>query len=145
MGGELLVAVDGSEHSERIADEAATIAKRSGAKIVLLYVTAEIDIPEAYREYAKVEKIDPSEYYSGLSKKILADIGRQIEKEGVQWEGVSEFGSAAKRIVEVARTRGVDMIVMGHHGLHGIGQLKALGSTARRVIDNSTVPVIVVP
>ncbi|MBL6751593.1 MAG: universal stress protein [Nevskia sp.] len=54
-----------------------------------------------------------------------------------------EFGNAAAVIAEVAQRLGSDHIVMGTHGLGGIGSL-LLGSVAMKVVQQSKVPVTLV-
>ena len=142
---EILVAVDGSKHSERIVDYASELAKSIAAKIVTVYVVPEVKIPEEYKEYAKAEHIDPSRYYVAVGEQIISQMRRRIEKSGVEFEGIYEFGHPSSKIIEIANRRKVSVIVVGLHGLHGLGKLQALGSTARRVIENSSVPVVVVP
>jgi nucleotide-binding universal stress UspA family protein len=143
---QILVAVDGSKHSEKVADEAVTVAKSMAAKILLLYVCPDaLAVPEEFRAYAKVEEVDLSEYYSVISTNILSKLGTRIKGKGIELESISESGRAADEILEVAKTRGVNMILVGMHGLHAVGPLRSLGSTARRVIEKSPIPVVVVP
>ena len=143
---QILVAVDGSKHSEKIAEEAVTVAKSMGAKILLLYVCPKsLDVPEEFREFARAEDVDLSQYYSMVSDEILLKIGTRIKGKGIEFEGISGFGRASDQILEVAKARGVSMIVVGMHGLHAVRDIKLLGTTARRVIEQSPVPVVVVP
>jgi nucleotide-binding universal stress UspA family protein len=135
-----LVAVDGSKHSQKIADEAVTIAKSMAAKILLLYVRPDaLAVPEEFQEYAKIENIDLSGCYSVVSDKILSKVGGR----GVEFEEITEFGRASDEILDVAETRGVKMIIAGMHGLHAVGRVTLLGSTARRAIEQSPVFVVV--
>lgn len=50
-------------------------------------------------------------------------------------------GPAAKQILEAARERGSDLIVMGTHGRTGLGHL-LLGSIAERVVRTAPCPVL---
>ena len=142
---EILVAIDGSKHSERIVDYASDLAKSISAKAVLVYVMPEVSIPPGYKEYAEAEHLDPSSYFTTVGEQIIKDMGKRIEKKGVEFEGVYEAGNPAAIILDKAKSRNVSLIVMGVHGLHGLARIRALGSVARRVIENSSIPVVLVP
>jgi nucleotide-binding universal stress UspA family protein len=142
---EILVAIDGSKHSARIVDYASDLAKSTSAKVVLVYVMPEVSIPPGYKEYADVERLDPSSYFDAVGKQVIKDMGERIEKKGVKFEGVYEVGNPAATILDKAKSREAIFIVMGVHGLHGLARIRALGSVARRVIENSSIPVVLVP
>lgn len=55
-----------------------------------------------------------------------------------------ELGSPADVIVNFAREKGVDLIVMATHGRTGITHLM-LGSVTEKTIRNSSVPVLAIP
>ena len=143
---QILVTVDGSKHSERVVDEAITVAKYMGAKLLLLYVCPDfLTVPEEFAEYAKDEDLGLADYYSVASNNILSKFGSRIKEEGIEFEAISEVGRASDEILDVAKTRSVNMIVVGMHGLHAVDRFRSLGSTARRVVEQSPIPVIVVP
>jgi nucleotide-binding universal stress UspA family protein len=141
----ILVAVDGSNHSQKVTDEAVTVAKSMGAGIILLYVCPDVAVPEEFEQFARIENMDFSEYYSRVGEGILSKFAPKIAVKGIEVETVSEVGRASDEIVDVAKTSGASMIVLGMHGQHSVGPLRTLGSTARRVIEQSPVPVVVVP
>lgn len=143
--GEILVALDGSKHSNKVIDCAVDLAKKTSSSILLLYVMPDQVIPAAYRDYARIEGLDTSAYYETVANKIMIDMSEKIRGKGIKYESVYHVGSPSRKIAEMARLRKVDMIVVGLTGLHGIGRVRALGSTARRVVEESRVPVVVVP
>jgi nucleotide-binding universal stress UspA family protein len=53
-------------------------------------------------------------------------------------------GQAAEAILEYVDTHNIDLVVMGTHGEHGEVQ-GGLGSVASRVLQRSSVPVLMVP
>ena len=53
-------------------------------------------------------------------------------------------GQAAESILEYADDHKIDMIVMGTHGEHG-EMMGGLGSVASKVLQRSSVPVLMVP
>jgi nucleotide-binding universal stress UspA family protein len=143
----ILVAVDGSRHSEKIVDFATDLAKGLSAQIVLMYVMPRSDVPEDYADYARRETLrNPvASYLNDIAEQIIAKLGRRIKRKGVDFEAVYHLGNPAEKIIETAEVKKVNLIVVGVHGLHSVGRLRALGSVSRRVIENSSVPVFVVP
>jgi nucleotide-binding universal stress UspA family protein len=145
MTSELMVAVDGSAHSERIVRFSTHLAKRLSVSIALLYVSPLTPIPEDYKEYAKMENVSPSDYYDAVGRQILTKYANMAKNEGVDCETIAEAGNAAENIILVARERNSEMIIVGLQGLHGLAKVRSLGSVSRRIIENSTIPVVTVP
>jgi len=148
MSGHILAAVDGSQHSYRVLEEAAKLAKLTGSKVLLLYVVEKIEAPPEFAQYVKIERIetDPDLYYrERVGKAVLEKMGKILNEKGVEYESLLEFGNPADKILETADARKPDYVVVGMVGLRGIRRVMALGSVARRVIENSKTPVLTVP
>ncbi len=62
---------------------------------------------------------------------------------GVPVETMVKSGAPANMIVDLARTEGVDLIVMGSHGESGVTKL-LIGSVVQKVLYWATCPVLVV-
>lgn len=54
----IMVALDGSEHSDKALDLASDIAAKSGAELVLLHVISDKPLTDAERHMAEVEYLD---------------------------------------------------------------------------------------
>jgi nucleotide-binding universal stress UspA family protein len=65
------------------------------------------------------------------------------KKYKVKVSTILKHGSAARKIIEVARETGADLIVVGNRGTSGLLSWM-LGSTSRSVVEACTVPVLVV-
>jgi nucleotide-binding universal stress UspA family protein len=141
----LLVAVDGSRHSAKVVDCAIRIARPLGAVILLVNVAQDGSVPGGYAEYAKAEKVDPSRYYEKVSEGIVNAMGSRIGDAGVKFETVMGRGNAAAFILSTTENSKASMIVLGVSGLHRMTRVASLGSITRRVVENSTVPVVLVP
>jgi nucleotide-binding universal stress UspA family protein len=141
----IVVAVDGSKHSEKVVDYAVSLAKAISAKLVIATVPPDLSIPEGYKQYIKEEGVDPSTYFEGLSEGILRTLGERVKKQKVPCESVSGTGNVAKFILDTAERMDASMIVVGLYGLHHVGKIMALGSNSRRIIENSSIPVVSVP
>jgi nucleotide-binding universal stress UspA family protein len=145
MTSELLVAIDGSAHSERIVKCAIDLAKKLSASIALVYITPLRQIPEGYKEYAHMENVSESDYYGAVGNQVLSKYSKIVKNEGIECDTVTEAGNAAENIMTIAKDRNPEMIIVGLQGLHGLAKLRSLGSVSRRIIENSAVPVLTVP
>jgi nucleotide-binding universal stress UspA family protein len=67
-----------------------------------------------------------------------------VEDAGLAARTVCEEGIPDRIIVEYARERDADLVVMGTHGRTGRQGVDALGSTTERVVESGAVPVLVV-
>jgi nucleotide-binding universal stress UspA family protein len=141
----LLVAVDGSKHSAKVVDYAVQLAKPLSARILLINVTPESRVPEGYAEYAKEESLDPASYYEQVSQRVLEDLGSRVRKGGVRCEQITGVGNPVQFILGAAKREDASLIVLGVYGLHHLSRIRGLGSTSRRIVENSTVPLVLVP
>lgn len=120
----ILVAVDGSVHSNAAVTEAIAIAKQCESHIIALSAMRD----ESEREDAAVQ-----------ANKVV----EMAQKEGVSAEAVTPIGRSFNTIVETAGGRGVDLIVMGTYGKTGVKKL-LMGSSTEKVIGNAGCAVLVV-
>ncbi|MCL4518424.1 MAG: universal stress protein [Thaumarchaeota archaeon] len=141
--GNILVAVDGSKYSDRVVDYSCGLAKKLSSKITLLYVSR---YPELIEEYVSIEKSpEPqAERSVAIAEGVVSKLGDRVKNQGVPYEVVIESGNPATKILEKASEMKVDMIVVGLKGLHGVDEIRSLGSVARRVIESAQCPVVVV-
>ncbi|MDA8084145.1 MAG: universal stress protein [Nitrospiraceae bacterium] len=134
----ILLASDGSTYSEKAMREAISLAKACHAK---LYVISVIEINAEYATMAPnvVEKIEQE------TKELLDEVKACVDKEGIESEMITHEGQEAWRsIVEEAKAKKVDMIVMGSHGRTGLTRL-LMGSVTAKVIGHMPCKVLVVP
>jgi nucleotide-binding universal stress UspA family protein len=131
----ILIATDGSTCGQVAEDEGVRLAAAAGAHVVLLHVQRSVD-PSSYR---------PGEV-SALTTESHAILDRALAKAteaGVDGEAEIAEGDPAKEIVEAARLRGADIIVVGSRGLGRISSV-LLGSVSREVLSRADRPVLVV-
>lgn len=146
MISKILVGVDGYKHSLKGVEYASQIAAALGAKVTLLHVVKERELPEGLREFAKTEHIiNPDiDLLKRGAQHLLAgalDIARAAGVNDAQVE-VAE-GPIARTIVAQAKAKDMDMIVVGSRGLGEIeGTLR--GGVSHRVELLAKCPVLVV-
>ncbi|MDY6851203.1 MAG: universal stress protein, partial [Thermodesulfobacteriota bacterium] len=114
----ILCAVDFSEYSPMVADYAATLAKKMGAGITVVYVAP------GYGQYMGFEAAPASienfmgEIMAGAEKTM--DVFLAENFAGIKAEGKVTAGYADEEVLRVANKEDMDMIVMGTHGRKGI-------------------------
>ena len=139
----ILVPTDGSELSLRGVKLGIDLAKSVGAGVYALHV-----IPPFHTFTYVSEMIAATEatYMEGAverAERYLADVRDLAQKAGVACEGshaISDYPS--ELIVQTARDRHCDLIVMASHGWRGFTKL-LLGSETQKVLLTSPVPVLV--
>ncbi len=139
----ILFATDFSPASRRAFDAALDLAKQNKAELTIFHslipavLYAEAEVADSL--YAQIEADTRKNAETALSRlKARADKGKI--KTRIQMHK----GSAAIQILRAAKSRRVDVIVVGTQGRTGLSKL-LLGSIASRVISMADRPVLTVP
>lgn len=136
----ILVPTDGSASSRLALQNAAEIAKLTGAEIILLHVTF---TPQAYWGNNLAYGVTISqEELEQLGTEIIQETMNNLDYE-VQITPQIVTGSPATSIIKMATDAKIDLIIMGSHG-HGPFSGAFLGSVSQRVLAKSFCPVMVV-
>jgi nucleotide-binding universal stress UspA family protein len=139
----LLIATDGSELAGKAVDHGLALAKVLAAKVTAVTVSeplasmvaGEAVYPTLIDEYDKAMETS--------AKRILDPIRENAEKNGIAFEGVFvKDRYPADGIVETAKAKSCDLIVMASHGRRGVAKL-FMGSQAANVLAYSPIPVLV--
>lgn len=144
MYARILVPIDGSATSERGLHEALALAKRLGSSIVLLHAVEAYPMMMEMASATTWDRIAESLRQAGRS--VLEAAHRTAVARGVACEAVLEDVVAARVadiILDQAKSRSCELIVMGTHGRRGLGRT-LLGSNAELVVRQSPVPVLLV-
>lgn len=134
----VVLAYDFSHFSER-AMKYVIDMKKVGLKRVIVVTVVEY---ESISVRPISRKLDIDEYKRRNEERLL-HIKEAIEDEGLEVETVVEYGIASKSIIEIARNRKADIIVIGAMGTGFSSAL--IGSTAQNIIKISDIPVLIVP
>ena len=137
-GERILVAVDGSEYSEAIVDQAISMGRVCNSTI---YAISVVELyPESIALAPALEEKMASE-----TRETLDRVKAKIEQENIACETITRLGGQPHElIVQTAKEKGVDLIVMGTHGKTRLKNV-FMGSVTERVIGNAVCPVMVVP
>lgn len=139
----ILIATDGSELAEKAVKQGLELAKHLEATVTAVTVTE--PWPIAVADGIMVANPIP-EYEEAVAQhanRILSAVAETAGKLGVAFATVHVADRyAAEGIIELAKARNCDLIVMASHGRRGIAKL-LLGSQATRVLTHSMVPVLI--
>jgi len=143
----LLVPTDGSKVSARAERVAVAMARQFGSAITNLHVIAPFS-PQAVSEFRGLGP-DPltREEYVKLAerrgKALLARARARARRAGVSVDSVLVTSDApGDALVQAARERGCDLIVMGSNSRVGIERI-FLGSVASEVLSGTRTPALI--
>jgi nucleotide-binding universal stress UspA family protein len=134
----ILVAIDGSEWSDRALDTSVELAVLAGATLTALAV--EGPLPAYAATIGEVEEVkrEKDEFFRTLAETAQ----RRGEDAGLEIDVQVRPGHPAELIPRVAEEGGYDLVVLGHRG-HFVRD-RLLGSTADRVSEHAHCPVMIV-
>ena len=134
---QILVATDGSENGRYALEEAVELAAAARAKLTVVYVRPS-PLPvlgEPVYQRSLSAELSRADETVTIATGVARTAGVEAEAEVLE-------GAPAKRIVELARLRDVDLIVVGSRGLGTVaGTL--LGSVSREVLHHADRPGLV--
>lgn len=131
------------------------LSKQFGAKVDIVHVIEpmgvfaesilDIFLPQADLEHLRKEGV--YDVMSTIKERISDTMASEFagdDDESYLGEISVVRGQAAEAILEYVDTHNIDMVVMGTHGEHG-EMMGGLGSVASKVLQRSSVPVLMVP
>ncbi len=136
----ILVPIVFSDASRQAVHEAAWLARRFTAEMILLHVVTPFNFPAGMLEGGhEITARDLHAHIVQQSQKELDETLRP-ELEGISVTRMLLRGDAAQEIVKTARDRNVDLIVMSTRG-HGAFYRYLLGSVTAKILHESPCPV----
>ena len=142
----ILIPTDGSERSERAVAHGCALAAALDAKVTVLTVTTPLhSIATDPKPIADILGSDSfvHEYLYGPADNILAVAENIAADNGMICQTIRlEHEHAYVAIIETAKAKRCDLIVMASHGRRGIAAL-ILGSETMKVLTHGTIAVLV--
>lgn len=136
----IVLAVDGSDPSNRALALAIEMASKFDAELSLLHVLEPLFVPPEPYGFNSGALDEASREYG---KQMLKDALEVAEKKGVRASTALLAGTPPEAIVEASNELGADLVVIGSRGQGRVGRF-LLGSVSDRVLHQSKVPVLVV-
>jgi nucleotide-binding universal stress UspA family protein len=131
----VLVATDGSRQCKAAVERAIDFAQSYGGEISVVSI---VDVPAEF--YAEAPQVVDD--LAHKARGYVVEVKRQAEAAGVKAETFVREGEAYQAIIELAKARDVNIIVMGSHGRTGLKRL-LMGSVAEKVIGYAPCPVLI--
>lgn len=134
----VLVAIDGSEHSNKVLDAAIGYAELLKATIVFVYCHKKFPalLGQPYRDKEIASIISETE-------KLVTPFLQRLKDKNLRIEERLMEEPAGEVISEVARIEHCDLIIMGSRGLTNLASL-IVGSVTNRVLQTAPCSVLVV-
>lgn len=158
MYNNILVAYDGSKGSQEALDHAAELAQFHHSTLFIVHameenrtvtsipVYGDILIDGFGRRKIGTTTIERSNYDSSSDKDkgafLLHQARNNLSLDHSQIKVKILHGNPAVVICDFAKTRNVDLIVIGNRGLHGLQKIR-LGSVSEKVAQMAPCPVLI--
>jgi nucleotide-binding universal stress UspA family protein len=150
MYANILLSTDGSDLARKGVEHGMALAKAVNAKVTVITVTEPmyIDYGSGHASgyipsQAEMDRYDAA--HKELAGKVLDGARVTADQIGLSAELLHVPNAhPATAIIETAKSRGCDLIVMATHGRRGLRKL-FMGSQTSEVLVNGSVPVLVVP
>lgn len=139
-----LVAVDGSEWSDRAAERAISIAQKTDAEVHFISVLQWSKYKPLYVAEFSPPPQDTSEQEAAERKDLLDPLEEKYADSGVKIKSHLYWGHPAEVIKEQAKKSHANMIFVGRRGRSKVADL-LLGSVANSLSHTAGVPIVLVP
>lgn len=140
----IFVPIDFSESAQRALDYAIDLGATLGADLTVLYVAEPIYFATPGDLYGTSANLGMLlEEQRRTARVELKKLTTRLEKRGVNAKTVLGSGVPHEVIVETAKARKADLIVMATHGRGGLSHL-LMGSVAEKVVRSATCPVLTI-
>ncbi len=132
----ILVPFDNSANSKRALSNAIALARLSNGTLSLVHVIS------YHNAMAKIVQPYKGKMISH-AKKFIEDVKHSASKEGVLITQHILYGTPSEEILNLMKKKKFDLVVMGRRGTTKITG-PSLGSVSNALVQNSTVPVLIV-
>ncbi|NIM25041.1 MAG: universal stress protein [Nitrososphaeria archaeon] len=151
MYKKILVPHAGTSAGDLALKHAIHIAKSSESEIILLHVLEDFPhVPvlslhssqaaKLKREFAQITKDMKQVMEDEMSKRAL-----MCQKHGIKSSLKVVTGLAAEEILKIIKNQKMDLVVMAkRRKLKGIKSLLSLGSVSRKIVENTSCPVLMI-
>ena len=138
----ILIAIDGSEHSDKAINYAVMLAKQNSSKLFGLHVIEE-KIISAYRLMKKnVNDLKKELYEKG--NYVLSNFEKLAISNNLAYHSEIREGVAYQVIIEFAEKNNIDLIIIGHESDSRPLTSRHIGSTARNILEYMICPILII-
>ena len=139
----IILPVDFGKTTDKLVEGAVKFAKETNGRICLIHI-APMDIGVSVGDLGMqyIPEIEENEIKQELLE--INALEQRIVAQGVDCEHLLKQGIAKEMILEYAREKKADYIVMGSHGRSGLYDV-FIGSLTKELTKLSPIPVLVIP
>jgi nucleotide-binding universal stress UspA family protein len=139
----ILIPTDGTDLSRKAVIYGMQLAKTVGARVTAITVSEPYHVASMDAVLVAESPDEHEAQTARVAERALEQARMAAEAAGVGAETLREVHDQPYRaIVECARARGCDLVVMASHGRRGVAAL-LVGSETTKVLTHCTVPVLV--
>ncbi|MGA8145133.1 MAG: universal stress protein [Candidatus Acidiferrales bacterium] len=143
MYKDILIPTDGSELAGKAVQHGIAFAKEIGAKITVLTVTVPFHVFSLDPQIVEDTAIQYKKQVQEHAAKMLGAIANSAQMAGVACETIQvEHEHPYRAIIDTAKSKDCDLIVMASHGRRGVSAI-VLGSETVKVLTHSKIPILV--
>lgn len=139
----ILLPTDGTAFCDKAVHYGVALAKKTGAKVTGVTVMApmrhamQVGLSDGVKREIEIQR-------SNHEKLALASVVAAAQNADVPFETVTaEDEHVYQGILDTAKSKGCDLIVMASHGRRGVAALM-VGSETQKVMVHAAIPVLVV-
>ena len=136
-----LIPVDGSEPSAQAVKQLLSYLGWFDEEVELHLLNVQPHLPYGKRASAILGRDVVAQYHEENGLEALKPARKMLDDAKRRYQHSIGIGEPAEVIADYARDKGCDQIIMGTRGMGTVGGL-VLGSVATKVIQLSTVPVL---
>ena len=147
----ILVPHAGTPAGDEALKHAIHAAKGTSAKIFILHVVEQIQHPitfglaESEREELLGSLYQANESIRKEMEKVMEKRIKQCKSDGIDAHLRVKIGDASEIILDTVQKEKIDLVVMAkRRTLKGVKKLLSLGSVSRKIVENTTCPVLLV-
>ena len=144
MQNKYLVAVEGSEGSQRAVAHAIERARASNAELILAHVIDWSPYSFHTPEELSARHKRREEELTRARDVMLAPAMKSVEDAGIKASAEVQHGKGAETLAEMAKKHDVAQIIAGRSGESGVSTM-LFGTTSSKLVQISSVPVLIVP
>ena len=141
----LLIPPDGSELASKAVEAGIEFARHANARVTLFTAVPEYQPPSEVEVMSRqvISLWDHERISREKAQAILEPAAQRVRAAGVPCDtGYAESDHPYQAIIDAAKSRGCDLIVMSSHGRQGFAELWH-GSETREVLTHSDIPTLV--
>ncbi|MEA5575692.1 universal stress protein [Anabaena sp. UHCC 0451] len=156
MFHKILVALDNSDRSQYIFEQALSLAQSSEAEMMLLHILSPLEDPYINPIFLQPETIYPTLHTDTINQYMqawdelrqdrlnwLRSLTQTAVNAGVKTEFTQTVGDAGRIICELALSWSSDLIIVGRRGRSGISEV-FLGSVSNYVLHHAHCSVLTI-